>query len=250
MTNRTAGSQSSATHSSTHSSGNPTVTDRVSETTTRVGETAKDEASRVAAEAKFEARKMFDQASAELNSQAVVQQDRATHGLRTVAGQLQAMANGTPQPGMAMDLMQEAAQRVQSMASWLEARDPSSVLHEVKSFARRRPGLFIAVAAGAGIVAGRLIKAMTDTSREQSTTVAPLGNSTYATAGVATGSAYVPVDETTVTTPAPVLGDSVTGDSTLGDSVIGGPSSDPLFDATKHDTRIDPSGDEIEGNRI
>ena len=42
------------------------------------------------------------------------------------------------------------------MASWLENRDPGSLLDEVKSFARQRPGTFLLAAAGAGLLAGRL----------------------------------------------------------------------------------------------
>ena len=42
------------------------------------------------------------------------------------------------------------------MASWLENRDPGSLLEEVKSFARQRPGTFLLAAAGAGLLAGRL----------------------------------------------------------------------------------------------
>ena len=49
-----------------------------------------------------------------------------------------------------------AAAPSQSVASWLENRDPGSLLEEVKSFARQRPGTFLLVAAGAGLLAGRL----------------------------------------------------------------------------------------------
>ena len=56
---------------------------------------------------------------------------------------------------MAGNLVREAAQRTGSLAEWLNARDPGSVLDEVKSFARRRPGAFIAIAAVAGVAVGR-----------------------------------------------------------------------------------------------
>jgi len=66
------------------------------------------------------------------------------------------MADAPDQPGVAADLIRQAAERSQSVASWLENRDPGSLLDEVKSFARQRPGTFLLAAAGAGLLAGRL----------------------------------------------------------------------------------------------
>ena len=61
-----------------------------------------------------------------------------------------------PNPGLATDLVREASTRVNGVASWLGDRDPESLLAEVKSYARRRPGMFIGIALVAGVVAGRL----------------------------------------------------------------------------------------------
>jgi len=70
------------------------------------------------------------------------------------------MADASDEQGMATDLVSQAAARVDSAASWLDEREPGAILEEAKSFARQRPGLFIALAAGAGVVAGRLTKAL------------------------------------------------------------------------------------------
>ncbi len=62
---------------------------------------------------------------------------------------------------MATDLAQQAAEKAHQFAGWLEQRDPGSVLDEVRSFARQRPGAFLAIALGAGVVTGRLVRGLT-----------------------------------------------------------------------------------------
>ena len=46
-------------------------------------------------------------------------------------------------------------------------RDPESLLNEVKSYARRRPGMFIGIALVAGVVAGRLTRALAEGSADR-----------------------------------------------------------------------------------
>lgn len=70
------------------------------------------------------------------------------------------MAMASDQPGVASDLVRKAAERSSAVASWLDGRDPGSVLDEAKSFARKRPGTFLLLAAGAGVVAGRLARGL------------------------------------------------------------------------------------------
>jgi hypothetical protein len=121
-----------------------------------VAETAKAEAANVAAEVKTSARDLLHHAKTGLTDQAGTQQQKAADGIRTISSQLHTMANASDQPGVAADLIRQAAERTQSAASWLENRDPGSLLEEVKSFARQRPGTFLLAAAGAGLLAGRL----------------------------------------------------------------------------------------------
>jgi len=63
---------------------------------------------------------------------------------------------------MATDLVKQASGRAHDAASWLESREPGSLLSELQSFARQRPAAFIALAAGAGLVAGRLGRGVKD----------------------------------------------------------------------------------------
>ena len=56
-----------------------------------------------------------------------------------MAGELHSMAENSDQPGVASDLVRQAAERSSSVASWLDNRNPGSLVDEVKSFARQRP---------------------------------------------------------------------------------------------------------------
>jgi hypothetical protein len=121
-----------------------------------VAGTAKAEAANVASEAKTSAKDLLHQAKSDLTSQAGAQQQKAAEGIRTISSQLHSMADAPDQQGVASDLIRQAAQRSESVATWLDNRDPGSLLDEVKSFARQRPGTFLLLAAGAGVLAGRL----------------------------------------------------------------------------------------------
>ena len=46
-------------------------------------------------------------------------------------------------------LVETVGSRADSVATWLDQREPQDLLEEVKRFARRRPGVFLAIAAGA-----------------------------------------------------------------------------------------------------
>ena len=74
------------------------------------------------------------------------------------------MANGSTQTGIAADLVRGAGERVNDAARWLDDRDPRALVEEVKGFARRRPGVFIAIAVGVGVIAGRLTRAIASSS--------------------------------------------------------------------------------------
>lgn len=127
----------------------------------RVAETAKAEAGNVASEAKANAKDLLYRARTDLSSQAGVRQLKAAEGIRSLSSQLRNMADAPDQQGVASSVVRQVAEGSSSMASWLEARDPESLVDEVKTFARRRPGAFLLVAAGAGVLAGRLTRSVT-----------------------------------------------------------------------------------------
>lgn len=129
-------------------------------------DTAKSEASSVAHEAKYQAKDLFAQSQQELKDQARTQQERVAGGLRTVGGDLQSMADGAASDSLAADLVRQVSTRVSLASDWLSEREPADVLNEVKRFARRRPGVFILSAAIAGIVVGRLTRALATNAAE------------------------------------------------------------------------------------
>jgi len=143
------------------------VTDDAKQAGGRVAQTAKEGASRVADETKSQARRLASQATEELREQAAEQQQRVAAGLRSAGDELRTMAEASSGQSVASEAVQQAAQRATSVAAWLENRDPGSLLEEVKRFARRRPAPFIAIAIGTGIVAGRLTRALAESSASE-----------------------------------------------------------------------------------
>ena len=125
-----------------------------------VAETAKTEVANVAAEVKTNARDLLHQAKSDLTDQAGTQQKKVAEGLRSISTELETMADASEEPGVARDLVRQAAERSSAVAGWLDVRDPGSLLTEVKSFARQRPGTFLLLAAGAGVLAGRLSRSL------------------------------------------------------------------------------------------
>jgi len=144
------------------------VKDQAVDSAQNVADTAKTEAANVASEVKSNARDLLDQARTDLTEQAGNQQQKAAQGLHSISSELHTMARASDQPGVATDLVRQAAERSASVATWLENRDPGSLLTEVKSFARQRPGAFLLAAAGAGILAGRLSRSLSAGAPEQS----------------------------------------------------------------------------------
>lgn len=120
---------------------------------------AKDEASHVAHEAKSAARGLLADARTQLSDQASSQKQRAADGLRTAGSQFSSMADSADS-GAASSLVRSLSQRADSAANWLSDREPADIVQEVRSFARRNTGLFLAIAAGVGVVAGRVARAL------------------------------------------------------------------------------------------
>ena len=127
----------------------------------QVGDVARDQASGVAAEAGRQGRHLLGQAQGQLNEQAAEGQRRIAKKLLSVSDELRSMAENSNQ-GVAVDLAQQAASRVGKAGRWLEGREPAQVVDEVQYFARRRPAVFLMLAAGAGLVAGRLTRGLKD----------------------------------------------------------------------------------------
>ena len=138
------------------------VGDTAAQAGTQVAEVAKEQAANVAEQTKAEARNLLGQTREEVSSQASTQQQRAAGGLRSLGSELQAMGQGSgdEQDGPARQIARQAAERINTAASWLEDREPGQVVTEVQRFARQRPGAFLAAAAVAGLAVGRLTRGL------------------------------------------------------------------------------------------
>ncbi|WP_307030571.1 hypothetical protein [Arthrobacter globiformis] len=189
-----------------------------------VAGTAASEAKNVAYEAKNSAKDLLHQAKSDLTSQAGTQQTKAAEGIRTISSQLRTMADAPDQQGVASDLIRQAADRSESVASWLDNRDPGSLLDEVKSFARQRPGTFLLLAAGAGMLAGRLGRSLQAGAPE----TGPAAGAGYA-GTVPQYPAQPPVTESSLTA-APLYDAPQATPTTYAETVYGEPAR-PGFDA-------------------
>jgi ElaB/YqjD/DUF883 family membrane-anchored ribosome-binding protein len=121
---------------------------------------AREQAAGVAAEAGRQGRDLLRQGQDQLGEQAAQGQQRLAAQLLSLSDQLSSMADGSGQSGVAADLARHAASRTRDAGQWLGERGPVQVIDEVQSFARRRPAVFVALAAGAGLVAGRLTRGL------------------------------------------------------------------------------------------
>ena len=127
-----------------------------------VVEGAKERAGDVAHEAGERAKSLVDQARSEVTNQASSQQGRLADGLRHLSTELGDMSRSTEDPGYASELAQRGSDAVNRVADWFEQREPGDVMREVQDFARCKPGTFLAIAAGAGLVVGRLLRGARD----------------------------------------------------------------------------------------
>ncbi|TFB75895.1 hypothetical protein E3O06_04450 [Cryobacterium glaciale] len=137
-----------------------------------VADVTKDEVGKVAAETKKQAKDLLTDARSQLTEQAGEQQARVADGLRSISDELTQMATVSDADGVATDLVRQAASRAGRVATWLDDRDPGSLLDEVRSYARRKPGTFIALAAAAGILAGRLTRSVAAESADEAKSTA------------------------------------------------------------------------------
>jgi gas vesicle protein len=123
-----------------------------------VAKTAGEQGRNVAAETGRQARHLLDETTTQLRERADAQQKRTAAGLRTLADELQSMASQNQQQGPATDMVRRASGTAHQAADWLEHRQPGDVVNELRDYARRHPGMFLAGALAAGVLAGRMAR--------------------------------------------------------------------------------------------
>ncbi|MCW2762126.1 MAG: hypothetical protein JWR85_2327 [Marmoricola sp.] len=121
----------------------------------RVAGVAQKEIKNVTAEAQNQLRGILEQATSQVDEQSREQQGRLAETVRTFGDDLHGMTS-QGSGGLAAQLVRQIADQARGLASHLENREPSELLEDVRSFARRRPGTFLLGALTAGVVVGRV----------------------------------------------------------------------------------------------
>jgi hypothetical protein len=129
----------------------------------KVTHAAVDQGRGLAAQTGRQARTVLDEAYARVRAEADAQQKRIAERLHMLGNELQEMSNRAGQQDMATNLVRQASGTVHQVADWLQQREPGAVVNEVRDYARRHPGMFLASAAIAGMLAGRLTKNLAPT---------------------------------------------------------------------------------------
>ncbi len=146
---------------------------RVGGKAAEVGGTAKEQAANVVGEATAQARDLVGELRTQLTGQAETQTQRLAENVRRLSQELRELGeNGKPGSTMA-DVARQIADGGHQMAAHVEKRGPDGLVSDLQSFARRRPGVFLAGAALAGFVVARAGKgvsaaASSDTSASSS----------------------------------------------------------------------------------
>jgi hypothetical protein len=196
--------------------------------TQHVAGVTKDEAGKVASEVKSQAQDLITQTRDQLREQTGVQQERAAGSLRTLSDELRDMGDKSESTGLAGELVSQAAQRAGSAASYLEGRDPGTLLKDVTDFARRRPGLFVGLAVIAGVAAGRLTRSLASEAHDQEA-----AEQATPSTGTGTGTGYVTPAVPTASAHAPT---ELSADEPIGVGPYDAPAtsaSTPLYDQTR-----------------
>jgi hypothetical protein len=165
-----------ANQSTSSGTGSGDMKERVVDGAAEVGAGAKnvagvagEEAKTVAHDAKSAARGFLYETRTQLSDQASSQQRRAAGALRSTSDELTGLADGTATgSGVATNAVRAVGEQTRRVADWLEQREPADVVYEVRTFARRHTGAFLAIAAGVGLLAGRLTKALVSDARDSS----------------------------------------------------------------------------------
>lgn len=174
-----------------------------------VAQTAAQQTGDVVSEAARQARDLVGETRDQVRTQAETQTKRLAENVRSLAGEISGMASRSEQQGPATEVALQLADKTQALAGYLDGTTPEAVLDDLRSFARRKPGLFLLGAAGVGFLAGRLVKGATASSGDTGTGVAgDTGAGLGTAAGTPVSGMTLPPGTGTVTpTPAPVTSD-------------------------------------------
>lgn len=173
-----------------------------------VAAVASEQAATVGSQAVDQARTVLDSATGDVREQLEQRLRTLSDQARTTAEELQALVEGRPEDaGRTKEMAQSASEHIGRFADRADELGVQGVVEEVTDLARRRPVLFLAGAATAGILVGRMARAGKEAQGSNgSSGDTGIGNGQSAAAvtpgwGETTGGAPAPV----VPVPAPVF---------------------------------------------
>jgi hypothetical protein len=123
-----------------------------------VTETVQSEVKDVAQKAKTQAESALHQMVDDVRAQAEGQASKIAETMHHASSELRSMADAGEPKSVATTLIREGADAAERLAEKLEDGGIDGALAEVRSFARRSPGVFLLGAAAAGVAAGRLMR--------------------------------------------------------------------------------------------
>ena len=130
------------------------------EKVSRVADTAREEGGRAADEVKDQGRRLCEETASKVRVEADNQTGRATDGRRSSSQDLRSMAEGEDHSAPAASWVRQGADRIDSFAERVDRRGFDGLMDDVGSFARRHPGMLLAISFGTGLVASRVIRNM------------------------------------------------------------------------------------------
>lgn len=132
---------------------------KAKETMSQVADEVPTQAAKVTQDVKTQLRETTERTLGDIRGQA---DDRATHaaqGLRDLSTRAQALADGrTEEAGNLGGIVETFARQASEFAQRLETGGVQGLLDDASRFGRKRPIAFLALAGGAGFLAGRLVR--------------------------------------------------------------------------------------------
>lgn len=161
--------------------------DTAKQQSSEVASTAADEAKQVAGEAKAKATDLLSDVRTQVDEQSRTQLKGLASKLGELGDELDGLISGDGQTdGAVTDLARQLSDRTRALSTHLADREPSDLIADVRTFARRRPGAFIFGAAAAGLVAGRLTRGVKKANDQDAGTSAPVATPTASTTSTGT----------------------------------------------------------------
>ncbi|MGA5758702.1 hypothetical protein [Nonomuraea bangladeshensis] len=169
-----------------------------------VAGTAVERTAQVADEARHQARRAVNELRNRVREQSDHQSQRAAQSLRQWSEDLSSLQEHAKPDSPVTGVVRQIAGQGHRAADYLDRNGLAGMVNDVQSFARRRPGAFLAGALAAGFLVGRIMKAANESPE---TTSGPGQRSPLSFADT------VPSGSAPVVPPAPVAPPAPVGDA-------------------------------------